>query len=273
MVTVVRVNARSDSAHWPLIFDACGEAARQWLFNSQRAVTTKAMAQLVEVAAAFDLRRAFSFRSDPWVTLLDSQAGLSRKDLPNFPLLLSAAQPPVMIRQMVAPGLNYSAVMACTWHALRGYRNQLFDRNTVEVIARHSDWWPGWSLDEACQFAEERRSRSSHEVRLPPPRSTDVFSDKPDDEILDAPKAPWEPDPLHPFGTPEICLEPDGTAFTMLLPDRLAVSPGPCTLLMDDARAAGTVQDDGLVRWFGGQRYLRFPLRGPSELYAPPGAK
>jgi hypothetical protein len=265
LVSVIRTNASSDSAYWPLIVDACSEVKRQWLFNSQRALRTRVMALLVEVAATFNLRRAFSFQSDPWVTLLDLQAGLSRKDLPNFPLLLSAAQPPVMIGQLVAPGPNYSAVMACTWHALRGYRNQLFDRGTVEVIARHSDWWPGWSLDEACQFADERRSRPWHGAPEITFDRAGASNDPIDTKNSEVPDERCEPDPRRFLGTPEICLDRHGTAFIMPLPNWLSVSPGPITLLVDDARAGGTILDNGTVRWFGEEKHLRLPLRGPPE--------
>ncbi|SDD49426.1 Sigma-70, region 4 [Belnapia rosea] len=269
-VAAVRATGGSDSAHWTAIFDACGERARGWIFNTQQSARRHILSRLVEVATLLRLRRAFSFQSDPWSTLLTLQAGLLKGDIGALPRWLSMSLPTVAIRQLVAPGPNHSASMACIWNALQAYRRGNIGRDAVSMVSRHSEWWPGWSVDEACRSCTESR---------PDERPSRSFGDAPSEASPPVPRDPTPVgevrlaratggrnlDPQSILASLDVALEPDGHAFSVGLPEKLQVPPGSITLLGEGFRVGGTVQEDGAVRWHAEQSRIRLGLKGAPE--------
>lgn len=159
-VAVVRASAGSDDGFWPNIMAACGEDTSRWLFGPEKSPRRRMFSRLVEVATVHRLRRAFSFQADPWASMLTMQAGLLRKDIGSMRRWLQINHPSIAIRQIVAPGQNHSASMACTWGALYAYRRGQIGREAIETLARQSEWWPGWSVDEACLAIAEPTAAS-----------------------------------------------------------------------------------------------------------------
>lgn len=271
-VSAIRAAGRTDEGHWTAVLDACGEEARRWLFNSQQAPRMNTQGRLVEAAAALKLRRAFSFRSDPWMTLLTLQAGLLPGDLDALPRWLGSSQPPVAIQQLVAPGPNHSASMACTWNTLQAYRRGRIGREAVEAVSRHSDWWPGWSPEEACRAcARVLHSRPAPETAV---QHGPVSRPQTEDGVEVVPAAEeatpvWadrrptdRPSARHAWG---VAFDTDGPGFTVALPERLDLPAGPIALRGEGVRVGGEVQEDRSVRWYAEQPRIRLALRGPPE--------
>ncbi|GEM_PF-3433598 len=268
----VRTECGSDDSVWPAILGACGEPARAWIFNSQAALRQHVMSRLVEVSTVLKLRRAFSFQSDPWSTLVTLQAGMLHKDISVLPRWLSASQPPVAVRQLVAPGLNHSTSMACIWNALQAYRRGHIRRDAIDTLSQHSDWWPGWSPDDACRactasvFDGERPPRNAgHEMVTPQKDLVPGDASSGDTSAVPQPSFIEPPDPNAPFGASDVALDTDGDCFVVALPEWLNVPPGPVTLLGDGFRIGGVVQERGTVHWHTEVRRIRIRLRGPPE--------
>ncbi len=249
----IRASCGSDDAVWTAILSACGEGMRGRIFDSQQ------------------LRRAFSFQSDPWSSFLALQAGLLRNDLDALPRWLRSSQPPVALRQLVAPGSNHSASMACAWNALQAYRRGLVGREAVGSMARQMEWWPGWSLDDVC-----RTVTTSLPDRSSPSQKSDPIAfgieEKQQSELGSGLPAIYErarvgmgPNSKQPFGTLDVELDQDGKAFTVALPERLLVTAGPVVMHGEGFRIGGEVNEGGSVRWHPDQRRVRLGLRGAAE--------
>jgi hypothetical protein len=268
---VIRANCGSDDALWTAILNACGEGTRGRIFNSQQAPRRQTLARMVEVAVAFRLRRAFSFRSDPWSTFLSLQAGLLRSDLDALPRWLSSSQPPVALRQLVAPGSNHSASMACAWNALQAYRRGVVGREALGSMSRQLEWWPGWSLDDVCRAVTTSLPDYSSPSQKTYPTALGI-EDKQQSEprsglpaIYERARVAMRPNSKQPFGTLDVELDQDGNGFAVALPDSLLVSAGPVAMHGEGFRIGGEVHEDGSVRWHPDQRRVRLGLRGAAE--------
>lgn len=268
-VAVIRSTCGSDDAHWQAVLNACGERARAWLFNTLNAPRRRVLSSFVEVATILRLRNTFSFLSDPWQTLLTLQAGLLRGDIGVLPRWLSSSQAPVAIRQLVAPGPNYSTSMACTWNALQAFRQGEIGRDAIETVARHSEWWPGWSVEEACRACKESLYQPPSARSVGPPATSGFVDlcdpDGSDDTSAASTGSAGVPTPRPSRFAWEAVLEPTGDAFAVGLPDSLDVSPGPIVLRGDGFRLGGSVGEDRTVQWHGGEPWVRLPPKGPSE--------
>jgi hypothetical protein len=270
----IRSVGDADSPFWEHIWDACGDRARSFVFNTQRAPRSEVLSRLVEVAARYHLRRAFAFRSDPWFSLLGLQAGLL-KNHTAIARWLSSGTAPIAIRQMVTPGDNYSRTMAVTWNVLHSYRRLNVGADAVKSVSLHSEWWPGWSAEEACIHCKERAADDAQ----PPEADPRTFQI---DDLEHTANAEAEPrtgtgrvlpkptegpaiDEKFPLGTIEVTIAENGEAFILRLPERLALAPGPITLHGEGVRIGGMLHGDGSVRWNGEQRSARLGLRGRGE--------
>lgn len=271
-VGVIRSSCGSDDAYWAAIWSACGEGVRTSIFNTQQAPRRWMLEMLVQVTTAFRLRRAFSFQSDPWASLLALQAGLLPNDLGMLARWLSTSIPTVAIRQLVAPGPNHSASMACTWNSLQAYRRGNVGRDVISMLAEKSEWWPGWQTDEVCRSCTEslpQYERSFPALLQPKPVSQqeDLLVPTPTDKPIVAhpPLVSLPHDSGSLLGTLEVSLGANGEAFVVELPSQLRMSPGHVAICGDGFRLGGVVHEDGSVSWHADQVRIRLGLRGSPE--------
>ena len=253
-VSVVRASKGSDASHWAGISVACGQGLRQWVFNLQGAPRQRVLSRFVETVTTLRLRHAFSCQSDPWKTLLTIQAGMLPGDARSLQNWLASGQPPSAIRQLVASGDNHSASMACTWNTLLAYRRGQVGRDAVEELARSSEWWPGWTVDEACSVRPERRLAERPRVMPAGQASAGGLLDTDGQR-----ETGQEPDAFV------VALASDGSAFRVVLPSRLPVSPGSVAAVGEDFRVGGDVGPDGSVTWHARVDAVPVRLRGRSE--------
>lgn len=287
-VAVLHQRCKADDPVWPSILEACGDGTRPWLFNTQDHIRRHLTFAFVHLAAHLRLRQAFAFRADPWSTLLALQAGLLAGDLETLPRWLGSGVPPVGLRHLIAPGPNHSHTMACTWHALQAYRRRSLTRDGIELLIRHSEWWPGWTADVACQACVTS-------VSYRRPDTSIGWSDGADEGVGTeareyvavaassggvlavaaglaatvgasgtATQRGRQRD-ARPLGDLRSFLLGDASAFALELPERLNVSSGPVSLAGDGFRLGGHVGEDGAVRWHAQEKAILLPLRGPSE--------
>lgn len=274
-VAVLRGSANSDASYWTLIYDACGQQARDWHFNSQRAAKRSTLSRFAEIASLYDLRRAFAFKSDPWTTFLGLQAGLLPGDLDSLARWLGSSQPPVALRQMVAPGPNHSPSMAAAWNVLQAYRRGHVGRDAIATLSACCEWWPGWSCADAAaacmaartDYHSRRREGAEEPVALVPPKVATPLAalSAVIGTVLAEPQAAVAKQvEALALDMLNATLDETGTAFSVPLPSRLDVAPGAVTLMGDELRLGGAVDMGGVIRWHTDERCIKLPLRGAS---------
>lgn len=165
--------------------------------------------------------------------------------------------------------------MACLWNALLLFRRGLTGRRAIEVVARCSEWWPSWDVDQVCRVACES-------VTLPSPPSTQksitptALPPTPEAQVAPSPEGLKRlgnrkvekarvHDATKPLGDLDVRLDAAHKIFTIELPIWLPVSAGPVSLSTPDTRVAGHADDSGSVAWHTADRLLAFPLRGENE--------
>jgi hypothetical protein len=275
----------SDGGYWSTVREACGDISKAWFFNTQDAVRSSVLSRLGEVAIVLDLRRDFR-RGDLWATLLALQAGFRTFDLPMLSFWVDVRRPALPIPILLAPGPNHSASMTCAWNAFTAYARRKTLRDTIESLACSCEWWPGWMSSEVCDVLDRRGSfdepDGNHRAARTPmdgaaasdTSGADPFASHEDGEgpISDE-NSQRQPDPARaaiarderPLGAVTAHLDLSGSRFCLVLPERLAVDPGPVTLTGDDFRVGGEVQIGGSVRWHTQGQEIAIKLRGAAE--------
>jgi hypothetical protein len=272
IVAAMRAGGSSELGPWDALKKVCGERIRNAVFNTNGAPRDFVLWELLNTTHQFNLRHCFNFHSDVWVCLLGLQAGMLPGDLRALPHWLLSQVAPVVIRHLVAPGSNHSRSMACLWNALLLFRRGSVGRATIETVSSCSEWWPSWTVDEACRAASEPAPRPIG----PGPEDPDSpplcpIAPKPRNRAIPAGRVGLPASVVH-FGDPgkPLCdsdswLDFTTKTFVLELPHWLPLAAGPVRLKTSDFVVAGKISTDGIVDWHSTENSFRFPIRGPDE--------
>jgi hypothetical protein len=272
-VSVLRAECASEDSWWAAISGNCGTAVGGAWFHTPTQPTIGLRSALVEAATTFGLRHTFSFVSDPWSTLVALQAGILPRDILLLPHWLSSSQPTVAMRQLIAPGPNHSASFTLLWNVLVSFRRGRLGRAEVEAVAASSEWWPGWSVGDACRACLERPQeyRPARPVEAlpatvldPPTIPADILHHENGATPAVIRRIDATPGP-QTWTTPEVLLAQDGGSFLLRLPVRLPFPAGPVALVGGGIREGGLINENGDVEWHGRRSFVRIDLKGPPD--------
>jgi len=285
-VVAARALGHRDESAWVGARGGFGPDLTNVLFNSQSALRASSQTAMLEAVHIHHLRSAFSFRADPWLSLLTLHAGLFRDELASLPIWLAIQQAaPTSVRQLVAEGPNHSSYFACFWNVLAAVQRRVIGAEAVAALAERNPWWPGWEVADVCRALEpslyrpERRAiaqdslavleaKQGSEVQVGPPEGSEEAvqpsaSSKKIDGGLEA------PEPGIPSGptleNPRIWLDASADVFVMELPKYMALPSGPIALSGDGFRVGGAIGEGGAVQWHTEEPIVRLPVKGPSE--------
>jgi hypothetical protein len=270
IVAAMRADGSSEIGPWEAVKKVCGEEIQKVLFNTNGAPREFVLWDLLTATHQFNLRHCFDFHCDVWLCLLGLQAGMLPGDLRVLAHWLSSQAAPVAIRHLVAPGANHSRSMACLWNALLLFRRGSVGRGVIERVSTRSEWWPSWTIDDACRAASEPTPSSPASMPPDSPNQGPV-TPRPRVRAIPANRVGLPAlivrsgDPAKPLGDPDLWLDVGKRSFVMELPHWLPLPAGPVRVKTNDFVVAGKVSTDGTVTWHSADNFLRLPVRGPDE--------